>query len=404
MCTLSKKTVEDIDVSGKRVLLRVDFNVPMKDGAVADNNRILGVLPTIRYLTEHGARVILCSHMGKPKNGPEARFSLAPVAVRLSELLERPVAFADDDDVVGKNAREMAAAMQDGDLLLLQNTRFRPEETKNEDSFSQQLASLADLFVNDAFGSCHRAHCSTVGVTRYLKTAVAGFLVEKEINYLGNALNEPIRPFMAILGGAKVADKLGVIDNLLGKVDLLLIGGGMAYTFLSAQGHPIGSSLQDTERLEYCREMLKKAEDRGVRLLLPVDVVTAKSFPDPIDAPVDTLVTDCEHIPDDSMGMDIGPETRRLFAEEIRTAKTIAWNGPMGVFENPLFAEGTLAVAKAMADNRQAITVIGGGDSAAAVNQLGLADKMSLVSTGGGASLEFMEGKELPGIACLNDK
>ncbi len=403
MSTLNKKSVEDLDVKGKRVLVRVDFNVPMKDGVITNDNRIVAALPTIKKLVDNGGRVILCSHLGKPKNGPEAKFSLAPAAVRLSELLGKPVVFADDDNVVGENAKKAVAAMQDGDVVLLQNTRFRKEETKNEPAFSKELASLADVYVNDAFGSAHRAHCSTVGVTDYIKETAVGYLMNKEIEFLGNAVNNPVRPFVAILGGAKVADKLNVIDNLLSKVDTLIIGGGMAYTFLKAQGMEVGKSLVDDEKLEYCKEMLKKAADKGVKLLLPVDTAVADAFPDPIDAQIEVSYVDSDKIPADKMGLDIGPKTEALFAEAVKSAKTVVWNGPMGVFENPVLAAGTKAVAKALAET-DATTVIGGGDSAAAVMQLGYADKMSHISTGGGASLEYLEGKVLPGIACIQDK
>ncbi len=402
MSTLGKKTVEDIEVKGKRVLVRCDFNVPMKDGVITNDNRIVAALPTIKKLIENGGRVILCSHLGKPKNGPEAKFSLAPVAVRLSELLGKNVVFADDDNVVGENAKAAVAAMQDGDVVLLQNTRFRKEETKNIAAFSEELASLADVYVNDAFGSAHRAHCSTAGVTDYIKDTAVGYLMEKEIRYLGNAVNDPVRPFVAILGGAKVADKLNVIENLLNKVDTLIIGGGMAYTFLKAQGNEVGTSLVDDEKLEYCKEMLKKAEEKGVKLLLPVDTAITASFPDPIDAEISVEYVPSNAIPADKMGLDIGPKTQELFAEAVKSAKTVVWNGPMGVFENPVLAAGTLAVAKAMAE-ADATTVIGGGDSAAAVMQLGFADKMTHISTGGGASLEYLEGKELPGIACIQN-
>ncbi|OUP04605.1 phosphoglycerate kinase [Anaerofilum sp. An201] len=402
MSTLGKKTVEDIEVKGKRVLVRCDFNVPMKDGVITNDNRIVAALPTIKKLIENGGRVILCSHLGKPKNGPEAKFSLAPVAVRLSELLGKNVVFADDDNVVGENAKAAVAAMQDGDVVLLQNTRFRKEETKNIATFSEELASLADVYVNDAFGSAHRAHCSTAGVTDYIKDTAVGYLMEKEIRYLGNAVNDPVRPFVAILGGAKVADKLNVIENLLNKVDTLIIGGGMAYTFLKAQGNEVGTSLVDDEKLEYCKEMLKKAEEKGVKLLLPVDTAITASFPDPIDAEISVEYVPSNAIPADKMGLDIGPKTQELFAEAVKSAKTVVWNGPMGVFENPVLAAGTLAVAKAMAE-ADATTVIGGGDSAAAVMQLGFADKMTHISTGGGASLEYLEGKELPGIACIQN-
>ena len=402
MSSLGKKTVENLDVRGKKVLVRCDFNVPMKEGVITNDNRIVAALPTIKKLVENGGRVILCSHLGKPKNGPEEKFSLAPVAVRLSELLGKNVVFANDDNVVGENAKAAVAAMNDGDVVLLQNTRFRKEETKNLPEFSEELASLADVYVNDAFGSAHRAHCSTAGVTDYIKDTAVGYLMEKEIRYLGNAVNDPVRPFVAILGGAKVADKLNVIENLLNKVDTLIIGGGMAYTFLKAQGNEVGTSLVDDEKLEYCKEMLKKAEEKGVKLLLPVDTAITASFPDPIDAEISVEYVPSNAIPADKMGLDIGPKTQELFAEAVKSAKTVVWNGPMGVFENPVLAAGTLAVAKAMAE-ADATTVIGGGDSAAAVMQLGFADKMTHISTGGGASLEYLEGKELPGIACIQN-
>ena len=403
MTSYNKKTVEDINVKGKRVLVRCDFNVPMKDGKITNDNRIVAALPTLNKLIENGGRLILCSHLGKPKNGPEEKFSLAPVAVRLSELLGKEVVFANDDNVVGENAKAAVAAMKDGDVVLLQNTRFRKEETKNLPEFSEELASLADVYVNDAFGSAHRAHCSTAGVTDYIKESAVGYLMQKEIQYLGNAVNDPVRPFLAILGGAKVSDKLSVIENLLNKVDTLIIGGGMAYTFLKAKGYEVGKSLVDDEKVEYCKEMLKKAEDKGVKLLLPVDTAVAEAFPDPIDAKIEVSYVDSDKIPADMMGLDIGPKTQELFASAVKEAKTIVWNGPMGVFENPTLAAGTLAVAKAMAE-ADATTVIGGGDSAAAVIQLGFADKMTHISTGGGASLEYLEGKELPGITCINNK
>ena len=402
MSFLSKKTIDDIDVKGKRVLVRVDFNVPMKDGVITNDNRIVAALPTIKKLVADGGKVILCSHLGKPKNGPEAKFSLAPCAVRLSELLGQPVAFADDDTVVGENAKAAVAAMNDGDVVLLQNTRFRKEETKNLEPFSGELASLADVYVNDAFGSAHRAHCSTAGVTDHIKDTAVGYLMSKEIEFLGNAVENPVRPFVAILGGAKVADKLSVIENLLTKVDTLIIGGGMAYTFLKAQGYEVGTSLVDDEKIEYCANMLKAAEEKGVKLLLPVDTAVAASFPDPIDAPIEVEYVESTAIPAEKMGLDIGPKTRELFAEAVKSAKTVVWNGPMGVFENPTLAAGTLAVAKAMAES-EATTVIGGGDSAAAVQQMGLGDKMTHISTGGGASLEYLEGKELPGIAVIQN-
>lgn len=399
---LGKKTVEELDVKGKRVLVRCDFNVPMKEGVITNDNRIVAALPTIKKLIENGGKVILCSHLGKPKNGPEEKFSLAPVAVRLSELLGQPVVFANDDTVVGENAKAAVAAMKDGDVVLLQNTRFRKEETRNLPEFSEELASLADCYVNDAFGSAHRAHCSTAGVTDYIKDTAVGYLMEKEIRYLGNAVNDPVRPFTAILGGAKVADKLNVISNLLEKVDTLIIGGGMAYTFLAAKDYEVGTSLVDNEKLDYCKEMMKKAEEKGVKLLLPVDTAVAASFPDPIDAPIEVQMVAADAMPAGMMGLDIGPETEKLFADAVKASKTVVWNGPMGVFENPTLAAGTLAVAKAMAES-DATTVIGGGDSAAAVMQLGFADKMTHISTGGGASLEYLEGKELPGIACIQN-
>ena len=399
---LGKKTIDDENYAGKRVLVRCDFNVPMQDGVITNDNRINAALPTIQKLIKDGAKVILCSHLGKPKNGPEAKFSLAPVATRLAEKLGQPVTFADDDNVVGPKAKAAAATMGNGDVVLLQNTRFRKEETKNEDTFSQELASLADAYVDDAFGSCHRAHCSTAGVTKYVTDTAVGYLMEKEIKYLGNAVNDPVRPFTAILGGAKVADKLNVIANLLEKVDTLIIGGGMAYTFLKAQGYEIGKSLCDDSKLDYCKEMMAKAEAKGVKLLLPVDTACITDFPDPIDAPVDTKIYPVTEMPADMEGCDIGPATMKLFADAVMASKTVVWNGPMGVFENPTLAAGTLAVAKAMAES-DATTVIGGGDSAAAVQQMGLGDKMTHISTGGGASLEYLEGKELPGIACIQN-
>jgi len=402
MATLNKKTVEDLNVAGKRVLVRCDFNVPMKDGVITDDNRIVGALPTIKYLMEKGAKVILCSHFGKPKNGPEEKFSLAPVAKALGSYLGKEVVFANDDEVVGENARAAVAAMQDGDVVLLQNTRFRAEETKNGEALSKDLASLCEVYVNDAFGAAHRAHCSTAGVAAFVEEAGVGYLMKKEIEYLGNAVEDPVRPFVAILGGAKVADKLNVINNLLEKVDTLIIGGGMAYTFLAAKGYGVGKSLLDAEKIEYCGEMMKKAEEKGVKLLLPIDVVTVENFPNPIDAEVETFVCDADKIPADREGLDIGPKTRELYAEAAKTAKTVVWNGPMGVFENPTLAAGTISVAKALAET-EATTIIGGGDSAAAVKQLGFGDKMSHISTGGGASLEYLEGKVLPGIACISD-
>ncbi|MBO7663592.1 MAG: phosphoglycerate kinase [Clostridia bacterium] len=400
---MAKKTIDDIQVQGKRVLVRCDFNVPMKDGKITNDKRIVAALPTIQKLIADGGRVILCSHLGKPKNGPEEKFSLAPVAVRLSELLGKNVVFANDDNVVGENAKAAVAAMKDGDVVLLQNTRFRKEETKNIEEFSKELASLADAYVDDAFGSCHRAHCSTAGVTAYTSPNVAGYLIGKELSIMGKALENADRPFVAVLGGAKIEDKLNVINNLLEKVDTLIIGGGMAFTFLKAKGYEVGKSLLDESKIDYCTEMMAKAEEKGVKLLLPIDTVCVKAFPDPIDAPVDTVVTDADKIPADMEGVDIGPKTAELFAEAVKTAKTVVWNGPMGVFENPVLAKGTLSVAQAMADS-EAVTIIGGGDSAAAVEQMGLGAKMTHISTGGGASLEFLEGKTLPGVACLDDK
>ena len=400
---MAKKTVDDIQVTGKRVLVRCDFNVPMKDGKITNDKRIVAALPTIKKLIADGGKVILCSHLGKPKNGPEEKFSLAPVAVRLSELLGQPVVFANDDNVVGENAKAAVAAMKDGDVVLLQNTRFRAEETKNIESFSKDLASLADAYVDDAFGSCHRAHCSTAGVTAYTSPNVAGYLIGKELSIMGKALENADRPFVAVLGGAKIEDKLNVINNLLEKVDTLIIGGGMAFTFLKAKGYEVGKSLLDESKIDYCKDMMAKAAEKGVKLLLPIDTVCAAGFPDPIDGPVDTVVVDSDKIPADKEGLDIGPKSRELFADAVKSAKTVVWNGPMGVFENPTLAQGTLAVAQAMADS-DAVTIIGGGDSAAAVEQMGLGDKMTHISTGGGASLEFLEGKTLPGVACLDEK
>ena len=403
MNLLNKKTVEDLQVKGKRVLVRCDFNVPLKNGVITDENRIVAALPTIKYLMNQGAKVILCSHLGKPKGEPKPEYSLAPVAVRLSEKLNCKVVFAADDEVVGANARKAVDAMKDGEIVLLQNTRYRAEETKNGEAFSKDLASLCDLFVNDAFGAAHRAHCSTVGVASYVEESANGYLMAKEIEFLGNAVENPVRPFVTILGGAKVADKLNVIENLLNKADTLIIGGGMAYTFLAAKGYSVGTSLLDTEKIDYCREMLARAEQKGVKLLLPIDCKIAKSFPDPIDAPIDVEVVAADAIPADMMSLDIGPKTAELFANEVKSAKTVVWNGPMGVFENPILAKGTIAVAEALAET-DATTIIGGGDSAAAVNTLGFGDKMSHISTGGGASLEFLEGKELPGIVAMSDK
>ena len=400
---LNKKSVDDINVAGKKVLCRCDFNVPLKEGAITDENRLVAALPTIKKLIADGGKVILCSHLGKPKGEPKPELSLAPVAKRLSELLGQEVKFAADNEVVGANAKAAVEAMKDGDVILLENTRYRKEETKNGEEFSKDLASLCDVFVNDAFGTAHRAHCSNVGVAQLVDTAVVGYLMQKEIDFLGNAVENPVRPFVAILGGAKVADKLNVIDNLLEKCDTLIIGGGMAYTFLKAQGNEIGTSLVDDSKVDYCKEMIAKADKLGKKLLLPVDAVTIKEFPNPIDAAVETEIYDSSAMPADRQGCDIGPKTQELFAEAVKSAKTVVWNGPMGVFENPTLAEGTIAVAKALAET-DATTIIGGGDSAAAVNTLGFGDKMSHISTGGGASLEFLEGKELPGVAAANDK
>ena len=394
----NKKTIEDIQVKGKKVLVRCDFNVPLKDGVITDENRLNGALPTIKYLVENGAKVILCSHMGKPKGEPKPELSLAPVAKRLSEMLGKEVKFAADDNVVGDNAKAAVAEMKDGDVVLLQNTRYRKEETKNGEEFSKELASLAEVFVNDAFGTAHRAHCSTVGVTDYLDTAACGYLIQKELKFLGDAVETPERPFVAILGGAKVSDKIAVINNLLDKVNTIIIGGGMAYTFLKAQGYEIGTSLVEEDRLDYAKEMITKAEEKGVKFLLPVDHRVATEFKD-----VAATVTEDQNIPAGNMGLDIGPKTEKLYADAVKEAKTVIWNGPMGVFEFENYNKGTIAVAKAMADS-EATTIIGGGDSAAAVNTLGFGDKMSHISTGGGASLEFLEGKVLPGIAALNDK
>lgn len=400
---LNKKSVDDINVKGKRVLVRCDFNVPLKEGKITDENRLVAALPTIKKLIGDGGKVILCSHLGKPKGEPKPELSLAPVAVRLSELLGQEVKFAADNEVVGPNARAAVEAMKDGDVVLLENTRYRAEETKNGEAFSKDLASLCDVFVDDAFGTAHRAHCSNVGVTQYVDTSVVGYLMQKEIDFLGNAVNNPVRPFVAILGGAKVADKLNVISNLLEKCDTLIIGGGMAYTFLKAQGREVGNSLVDDTKIEYCREMMEKAASLGKKLLLPVDTTVVAAFPNPIDAPVEVEYVSVDAIPADKEGVDIGPETCRIYADAVKNAKTVVWNGPMGVFENPTLAAGTIAVAKALAET-DATTIIGGGDSAAAVNQLGFGDKMTHISTGGGASLEFLEGKELPGVAAANDR
>ncbi len=400
---LNKKSVDDINVKGLRTLVRCDFNVPLKDGKITDENRLVAALPTIKKLIADGGKVILCSHLGKPKGEPKPELSLAPVAKRLSELLGQEVKFAADPEVVGPNAKAAVEAMKDGEVVLLENTRYRAEETKNGEAFSKDLASLAEVFVNDAFGTAHRAHCSNVGVTEYVKTSVVGYLMEKEINFLGNAVNNPVRPFVAILGGAKVADKLNVISNLLEKCDTLIIGGGMAYTFLKAQGCEVGTSLVDDTKLDYCKEMLEKAKSLGKTMLLPVDTVVADAFPNPIDAEIKVETVKSSEIPAGKMGLDIGEETAKLYADAVKSAKTVVWNGPMGVFENPILAKGTIAVAKSLAET-DATTIIGGGDSAAAVNTLGFGDKMSHISTGGGASLEFLEGKELPGVAAANDK
>ncbi len=406
MSKLNKKNVEDLNVKGKFVLVRVDFNVPMKDGKITNDNRITAALPTINKLTENGAKVVLCSHLGKPKNGPEAKFSLKPAADRLAELVSTKVTFAPDDTVVGDNAKAAVAAMKDGEIVVLENTRFRgADETKNGEGFSKELADLVhnEIFVMDAFGSSHRAHASTVGVTKFVKETAVGYLMNKEIEFLGNAVENPVRPFVAILGGAKVADKLNVISNLLEKCDTLIIGGGMAYTFLKAKGYEVGTSLVDDEKIGYCKDMIEKAEKLGKKLLLPVDTTIAKSFPDPIDAPIEVSVVDSDKIPADMMGLDIGPKTMELFAEAAKSAKTVVWNGPMGVFENPVLKKGTVAVCEALAA-ADATTIIGGGDSATAAINLGYADKMSHISTGGGASLEYLEGKGLPGIDAIQDK
>ena len=403
MNVMNKKTVDDLQAAGKRVLVRCDFNVPLKNGVITDENRIVAALPTIKKLMNDGAKVILCSHLGKPKGEPKPELSLAPVAKRLSELLNKEVVFAADDCVVGENAKKAVAEMKDGDVVLLQNTRYRKEETKNGEELSKELGSLCDIFVNDAFGAAHRAHCSTVGVASYVDEAAVGYLMQKELKYLGGAVENPARPFVTILGGAKVADKLNVIENLLNKADTLIIGGGMAYTFLAAKGYSVGTSLLDNEKIDYCKNMLKKAEEKGVKILLPIDCVVAKEFPNPIDAEIEVQTVAADAMPEGYMGLDIGEKTAELFADAVKSAKTVVWNGPMGVFENPILAKGTIAVAKALAET-DAITIIGGGDSAAAVNTLGFGDKMSHISTGGGASLEFLEGKELPGIVAMNDK
>ena len=389
---LNKKSVDDINVKGQKVLVRCDFNVPLKEGKITDENRLVAALPTIKKLVADGGKIILCSHLGKPKGEPKPELSLAPVAVRLSELLGQEVKFVASPVVVDDTVKAAVDAMNDGEIVLLENTRYRAEETKNGEAFSKDLASLADVFVNDAFGTAHRAHCSNVGVTEFIDTCVVGYLMQKEIDFLGKAVETPVRPFVAILGGAKVADKLNVISNLLEKCDTLIIGGGMAYTFLKAKGLEVGASLVDDTKLDYCKEMIEKAEKLGKKLLLPVDTAIAKSFPNPIDAEIPAEYVDCDAIPADVLGLDIGPKTAEIYAEAAKTAKTVVWNGPMGVFENPTLAD------------TDATTIIGGGDSAAAVNQLGFGDKMSHISTGGGASLEFLEGKELPGVAAANDK
>ena len=406
MSKLNKKNVEDLQVKGRKVLVRVDFNVPMKDGKITNDNRIQAALPTINKLVENGAKIVLCSHLGKPKNGPEEKFSLKAAAERLAELVNTKVVFAKDDTVVGENAKKAVAEMKDGEIVVLENTRFRgAEETKNGEAFSKELADLVDddVFVMDAFGSAHRAHASTVGVTKFVKETAVGYLMNKEIEFLGNAVENPVRPFVAILGGAKVADKLNVISNLLEKCDTLIIGGGMAYTFLKAKGYEVGTSLVDNEKIDYCKEMIEKAEKLGKKLLLPIDTTIAKEFPDPIDAEIEVSVVDADKIPADMMGLDIGPKTMALFADAAKSAKTVVWNGPMGVFENPVLKKGTVAVCEALAE-ADATTIIGGGDSATAAINLGYADKISHISTGGGASLEYLEGKVLPGIACIQDK
>ena len=400
MSMLNKKTIEDINVAGKKVLVRCDFNVPLQDGVITDENRLVGALPTIKYLIAQGAKVILCSHLGKPKGEPKPELSLAPVAKRLSEMLGQEVVFAADDNVVGENAKAAVSNMKDGDVVLLENTRYRKEETKNEENFSKELASLADIFVNDAFGTAHRAHCSTVGAGQFLEERACGYLIQKELKFLGEAVANPVRPFTAILGGAKVSDKINVINQLLDKVDNLIIGGGMAYTFLKSQGYEIGDSLLEADKVDYAKEMIEKAEAKGVKLYLPVDFKTADRFA----ADAEVAITEDQNIADGYQGLDIGPKTVEKFVDVVNNSKTIVWNGPMGVFEFEAFAGGTLAIAKAMAALEDATTVIGGGDSAAAVNQLGFGDKMTHVSTGGGASLEFLEGKELPGIAALDNK
>jgi len=399
---LNKLSIDDIDVKGKRVLCRCDFNVPMKEGVITDINRLTAALPTIKKMVSDGGKIILCSHLGKAK-GPTPELSLAPVSEKLTELLGQEVKFAADDEVVGVNARAAIETMADGDVILLENTRFRPEEGKMGEAFSNDLASICDIFVNDAFGTAHRAHCSNVGIANLKEISAVGYLVQKEINFLGNAVENPVRPFVAILGGAKVSDKLNVISNLLEKCDTLIIGGGMAFTFLKAKGLEVGKSLVDEEKVDYCKEMIAKAEKLGKTMMLPVDCVATDSFPSPIDAEIPVVNIVNTNMPADKMGLDIGSETAALYAEAVKSAKTVVWNGPMGVFENPLLANGTIAVAKSLAET-DATTIIGGGDSAAAVIQLGFADKMTHISTGGGASLEFLEGKELPGVAAVKDK
>ena len=406
MAGLNKVSIDDINVNGKKVLVRVDFNVPLKDGVITNDNRIQAALPTIKKLVADGGKVVLCSHLGKPKNGPEAKFSLEPAAKRLGELVDAKVTFVGDDTVTGETAKKTIAEMNNGEIVVLQNTRFRgAEETKNGEAFAKELADLVDneVFVMDAFGSAHRAHASTAGVTKFVSETAVGYLMQKEIQYLGNAVEVPERPFVAILGGAKVADKLNVISNLLEKCDTLIIGGGMAYTFLKAKGYEVGTSLVDLEKVDYCKEMMAKAESLGKKLLLPVVTAVSVSFPEPIDAEISVEYVESKNIPADKMGLDIGPKTQEIFAEAAKSAKTVVWNGPMGVFENPVLAKGTIAVAKALAET-DATTIIGGGDSAAAVMQLGFADKMSHISTGGGASLEYLEGKTLPGVAVIADK
>lgn len=399
MSMLNKKTVEDINVKGRKVLVRCDFNVPLENGKITDENRLVGALPTIKYLVENDAKIILCSHLGKPKGEAKKELSLEPVAKRLSELLNIDVKFAADDNVVGENAKNAVSTMENGQIVLIENTRFRKEETKNEENYSKELASLADVFVNDAFGTAHRAHCSTVGVTNFVEESACGYLIQKELKFLGDAVENPKRPFVSILGGAKVSDKINVINNLLEKVDTLVIGGGMAYTFLKAQGYSIGKSLVEEDKVEYAKEMLKKAKEKSVDLLLPIDNVVAAEF----SKDATPIKTDDQNIEDAYMGLDIGNKTAKLYADAVKTAKTVVWNGPMGVFEFENFANGTIEVAKALAES-DATTIIGGGDSAAAVNILGFGDKMTHISTGGGASLEFLEGKELPGIVALNNK